>query len=104
MNKPADTQVSTLNGAEAVVEMLKAHGVEVIFGLCGDTSLPLYDALARLPHGMKHVLTRDERHAGTDAGDQLLPHQRAIPIRRSPGIRIRAGLEGVPQRMGRDHR
>jgi acetolactate synthase-1/2/3 large subunit len=43
--------------------MLKAHGVEVVFGLCGDTSLPLYDALARLPHGMKHVLTRDERHA-----------------------------------------
>lgn len=45
------------------MEMLRAHGVEVIFGLCGDTSLPLYDALARMPHGMKHVLTRDERHA-----------------------------------------
>ncbi|MDH4094939.1 MAG: thiamine pyrophosphate-binding protein [Betaproteobacteria bacterium] len=46
-----------------MVEVLKAHGVEVIFGLCGDTSLPLYDALARIPHGMRHVLTRDERHA-----------------------------------------
>jgi acetolactate synthase-1/2/3 large subunit len=53
----------TLSGAEAVVELLRAHGVEVIFGLCGDTSLPLYDALARLHHGMKHVLTHDERHA-----------------------------------------
>ena len=63
MNKPVDTTVATLTGAEAVVEMLKAHGVEIIFGLCGDTSLPLYDALARLPHGMRHVLTRDERHA-----------------------------------------
>jgi acetolactate synthase-1/2/3 large subunit len=63
MNKSVDTQVANLSGAEAVVEMLKAHGVEVIFGLCGDTSLPLYDALARLPHGMRHVLTRDERHA-----------------------------------------
>ena len=63
MNKPVDTSVATLTGAEAVVEMLKAHGVEVIFGLCGDTSLPFYDALARLPHGMRHVLTRDERHA-----------------------------------------
>src|SRR3954465_1273794 len=61
MNKPVE--LSTLTGAEAVVEMLKAHGVEVVFGLCGDTSLPLYDALARLPHGMRHVLTRDERHA-----------------------------------------
>ena len=63
MNKPVDTPAATLTGAEAVVEMLRAHGVEVIFGLCGDTSLPLYDALARLPHGMKHVLARDERHA-----------------------------------------
>jgi len=63
MNKPVETAAATLTGAEAVVEMLKAHGVEVIFGLCGDTSLPLYDALARLPHGMKHVLARDERHA-----------------------------------------
>jgi acetolactate synthase-1/2/3 large subunit len=63
MNKPAETAAATLSGAEAVVEMLKAHGVEVVFGLCGDTSLPLYDALARLPHGMRHVLTRDERHA-----------------------------------------
>jgi len=63
MNKPVDSVAATLSGAEAAVEMLKAHGVEIIFGLCGDTSLPLYDALARLPHGMKHVLTRDERHA-----------------------------------------
>jgi acetolactate synthase-1/2/3 large subunit len=51
-----------MTGAEAVVEMLKAHRVEVIFGLCGDTSLPLYDALAR-QGSLKHVLTRDERHA-----------------------------------------
>lgn len=63
MNKPVETPAATITGAEAVVEMLKCHGVEVVFGLCGDTSLPFYDALARLPHGMKHVLTRDERHA-----------------------------------------
>src|SRR5882762_7658864 len=63
MNKPVDSQAITLTGAEAVVEMLKAHGVEVIFGLCGDTSLPLYDALAGSPFPLKHVLTRDERHA-----------------------------------------
>ena len=63
MNKPVELASSTVTGAEAVVEMLKAHGVEILFGLCGDTSLPLYDALARLPHGMRHILTRDERHA-----------------------------------------
>ena len=43
--------------------MLQAHEVELIFGLCGDTSLPFYDALARLPHGMRHILARDERSA-----------------------------------------
>ena len=63
MNKPSEHPASTLTGAEAVVAMLKAHDVEILFGLCGDTSLPFYDALARLPHGMRHVLTRDERSA-----------------------------------------
>src|SRR3982750_4906771 len=53
--------VETMTGAQAVVEMLRAHGVEVVFGLCGDTSLPLYDALR--DSGLRHILTRDERHA-----------------------------------------
>ncbi len=51
------------NGAEAMVTLLAAHGVRHIFGLCGDTTLPFYDALYRLDHGMTHVLTRDERSA-----------------------------------------
>ncbi|MGH7795436.1 MAG: thiamine pyrophosphate-binding protein [Candidatus Binatia bacterium] len=63
MNHPDQTLPATLTGAEAAVEMLKAHGVEILFGLCGDTSLPFYDALARLPHGMRHILARDERSA-----------------------------------------
>src|SRR5690606_20833640 len=54
----------TLTGAEAAVLSLAAHGVKHIFGLCGDTSLPFYDALARLNHGMTHVLGRDERSSG----------------------------------------
>ncbi|MCB1462819.1 MAG: thiamine pyrophosphate-binding protein [Nitratireductor sp.] len=52
-----------MTGAEAMVRMLQAHGVTHIFGLCGDTTLPFYDALARLDHGIEHILTRDERHA-----------------------------------------
>ena len=54
---------NTLDGAEAMVRLLEAHGVEVIFGLCGDTSLPFYDALFRTGQSIRHVLTRDERHA-----------------------------------------
>ena len=51
------------NGAEAAVRMLQLNGVRHIFGLCGDTSLPFYDALYKMEHGMTHVLTRDERSA-----------------------------------------
>lgn len=47
-----------------MVRMLEGHGVTHMFGLCGDTTLPFYDALARLDHGINHILTRDERHAG----------------------------------------
>lgn len=56
--------MSKITGAEAFVRMLQLNGVKHIFGLCGDTSLPFYDALARLDHGMDHILTRDERSAG----------------------------------------
>lgn len=52
-----------LSGAEAMVLCLEAHGVEHIFGLCGDTTLPFYDAMLRLNHSITHVLTRDERSA-----------------------------------------
>ena len=54
---------NVFNGAEALVRMLEAHGVRHIFGLCGDTTLPFYDALYRLDHKMEHILTRDERSA-----------------------------------------
>jgi acetolactate synthase-1/2/3 large subunit len=59
-NKPTD---NVFNGAEALVRMLEAHGVRHIFGLCGDTTLPFYDALYQLDHGIEHILTRDERSA-----------------------------------------
>jgi acetolactate synthase-1/2/3 large subunit len=55
--------MNQLSGAEAFVRMLQLHGIHHIFGLCGDTSLPVYDALCRLDHGMTHILTRDERSA-----------------------------------------
>ncbi|HIC53776.1 MAG TPA: hypothetical protein EYO97_08075, partial [Gemmatimonadetes bacterium] len=52
--------MSELRGADAVVRILEGLGVDVVFGLCGDTSLPFYDALADSKQ-LHHVLTRDER-------------------------------------------
>jgi len=52
-----------MNGAQAVVEMLLAYGVECVFGVPGDSSLPLYDALYDASPRIRHVLARDERSA-----------------------------------------
>lgn len=57
------TRTNLMTGAEALVRMLQAHDVTHIFGLCGDTTLPFYDAMSQLDHGITHFLTRDERHA-----------------------------------------
>ena len=51
-----------MNGGEALVRTLEHLGVDTIFGLCGDTSLPWYEALAA-SRDIRHVLTRDERSA-----------------------------------------
>lgn len=58
------TNGNRLTGAEAMVRLLEAHDVDTVFGLCGDTSLPFYDALHRIGGSIRHVLTRDERSAG----------------------------------------
>ncbi len=47
---------------DALVAVLEELGVEVVFGLCGDTSLPLYRSLAESAT-VRHILTRDERSA-----------------------------------------
>ncbi|MBI3949895.1 MAG: thiamine pyrophosphate-binding protein [Acidobacteria bacterium] len=49
--------------AQTIVELLKAYQVSHVFGVPGDTSLPLYDALYGARHEIRHVMARDERGA-----------------------------------------
>ncbi len=58
------TASNTFTAADALVRLLEAHGVDTVFGLCGDTTLPFYDALYKGGQSIRHILTRDERHAG----------------------------------------
>ncbi|MEJ2164089.1 MAG: thiamine pyrophosphate-binding protein, partial [Desulfobacterales bacterium] len=53
-----------MQGKDAIVRLLEQAEVEVVFGLCGDTSLPYYEAFHDLKPKIKHILTRDERSAG----------------------------------------
>jgi acetolactate synthase-1/2/3 large subunit len=48
---------------EAIVRLLEANGVQYIFGVPGDTSMPFYDALYDAPGNIRHILARDERSA-----------------------------------------
>jgi acetolactate synthase-1/2/3 large subunit len=51
-----------MNGAQILLETLKAHGVEVVFGLPGETTLPLYREWKNCRE-IRHILARDERSA-----------------------------------------
>ena len=51
------------SGADVLVACLIQHGVEVVFGYPGDTSVGFYDALFRNQDRIRHVLARDERSA-----------------------------------------
>jgi acetolactate synthase I/II/III large subunit len=53
-----------MKGAEVLVRMLLEYKVEVIFGVPGDTSLPLYEAIYDAAPKIRHVMARDERSAG----------------------------------------
>ena len=49
------------NGAELLIEMLKAEGTEYLFGITGGMVLPIFDALYH--SDLKYILTRHEQGA-----------------------------------------
>ncbi|OCX61198.1 acetolactate synthase 3 large subunit [Thioclava sp. SK-1] len=51
-----------MTGAEMVVQALKDHGVEVIFGYPGGAVLPIYDAIFQ-QNDVRHILVRHEQAA-----------------------------------------
>ena len=52
----------TLTGAQALIRALELENVEVMFGLPGGCTLPIYDPL--LDSSIRHVLVRHEQGAG----------------------------------------
>ena len=52
-----------LTGAEIVVECLKEHGVDTVFGYPGGTILNVYDALYKYSDEITHILTSHEQGA-----------------------------------------
>ena len=51
-----------MRAVDALMECLKAEGVEVVFGLPGGANLPTYDAF--FDAGIRHILVRHEAGGG----------------------------------------
>ncbi len=51
-----------MRAVDAIMECLKAEGVEHVFGIPGGANLPTYDAL--YDAGIRHVQCRHEQGAG----------------------------------------
>ena len=58
-----DTGIRKMTGAQMVVQAMKDHGVEHLFGYPGGAVLPIYDALFQ-QNDVKHILVRHEQGAG----------------------------------------
>src|SRR5512141_302532 len=78
-----------ITGAEMVIQALKDHGVEHIFGYPGGAVLPIYDALFAA-NDLVHVLVRHEQGAIHAAGGWW-PRGRAPPLP-SPVWRMRCSI------------
>jgi acetolactate synthase I/II/III large subunit len=55
-------EVGSMRAVDALMECLKAEGVEVVFGLPGGANLPTYDAF--VDAGIRHILVRHEAGGG----------------------------------------
>ncbi|RDE08939.1 thiamine pyrophosphate-binding protein [Pelagibacterium lacus] len=53
-----------MRGADILVEMLVRYEVDHIFGVPGDTNVPLYDAMRLAQDRIRHIMVRDERCGG----------------------------------------
>jgi len=72
-NQIGDSGIQTQNemsGADALMDSLRRHGVDTIFGYPGGAILPIYDAVfkAEQEGWLKHILVRHEQ-GGTHAAD-----------------------------------
>src|ERR687891_1955752 len=60
--EPVLPKETRMRAVDAIVECLKAEGVDTVFGIPGGANLPTYDAL--YDGGIRHILCRHEQGAG----------------------------------------
>src|SRR4029453_4881904 len=88
-----------MRAVDAIMECLKAEGVDVVFGYPGGANLPTYDAMYE--SGIRHIPVPHEPGGGHAAGGTPCPprsHRQALlhdpPPRGDPA----RGARGLPHR------
>ncbi len=67
-----------LNGAQILIKMIKAEGVNTIFGYPGGAVIDIYDALAK-QEGLRHILVRHEQ-AAVHAADGFARANKSVGV------------------------
>jgi acetolactate synthase-1/2/3 large subunit len=62
-SKTTTQETEKLTGADAIIRILQAEGVDTIFGYPGGAIMPVYDALYDHQDSIKHILSRHEQGA-----------------------------------------
>lgn len=65
MTNHREIGIERMNGAQFIIESLKAHGVTDLFGYPGGAIMPVYDAI--YDSGLNHLLCRNEQGAAMAA-------------------------------------
>ena len=61
--RPDERNLGRMSGAQMIIEALKDHGVDTIFGYPGGAVLPIYDEIFQ-QDAVRHILVRHEQGAG----------------------------------------
>lgn len=84
---PAAQAAATRNGGQILVDALRIHGADRIFGVPGESALPVFDALHEGEKGVRFVMCRHEANAShmAEADGKLTGLPGLCLVSRGPG-------------------
>ncbi|MFG1462595.1 thiamine pyrophosphate-binding protein [Xanthobacter sp. DSM 24535] len=84
---PAAQPAATRNGGQILVDALRIHGADRIFGVPGESALPVFDALHEGEKGVRFVMCRHEANAShmAEADGKLTGLPGLCLVSRGPG-------------------
>jgi thiamine pyrophosphate-dependent acetolactate synthase large subunit-like protein len=86
--------MAKITGAQAVVKSLEREGVEMVYGIPGNHSMPIFDALYRHPN-IQHMVVRHEQAAAFMADGYARASGRVAAVLSLPGPGVTNAYTGL---------